>query len=131
VLAPAGLPRSLLDLPDEEREAEAVIAAIFDRDWVHPWRRPAEKRRSVRLSAPAIDLVRPVYDGFVPLGDSPHMHLDDVKPPRWPDTLVFGQPGSADLQAPKPDLFGLPFNSCPCGATWYGEAACWYCGPRP
>jgi hypothetical protein len=30
-----------------------MIAAIFDRSWVHPWRRPAEAASVVRLSAPA------------------------------------------------------------------------------
>ena len=28
-----------------------MIPAIFDRGWVHPWKRPAEDKRAVRLSA--------------------------------------------------------------------------------
>lgn len=110
-----------------------MIAAIFDRDWVHPWRRPAEKQRSVRLSAPREPqrpLPDPVYD-FKP--------LDYVKSRYWGwiparvDELVFGTDDTHELQGREFDIpEGTPVRRCwRCGVGWCGSAACWYCGRRP
>jgi len=120
-----------------------VIAAIFNRGWVHPWRRPAEDRRSVRLGREPVRVVSPlppyepealpdepfapVYDHRVPpllaAGD-----LERAPSPRWPDALVFGASGAPLGGGP---LGEGEFRYCrPCGVKWRGDPRCWACGCR-
>ena len=82
-----------------------MIPAIFGRGWVHPWRRPAKKKRFVRFSAPPGRAVSPVPKG---VGDA----------------VVFGP------QHPRGRHSSAPEQYCPCGVSWAtGTAAeCWNCG---
>jgi hypothetical protein len=109
-----------------------VIPVLFDRDWVHPWRRPAEERRSVRLSAPLKPdpLPDPVYD-FKPLDYVKSRYCGWI--PARVDALVFGADDAHELQGLKLAIHeDMPTGDCwRCRVKWRGNAACWYCGPRP
>lgn len=68
----------------------------------------------------------PVYD-HRPLGPS-EGKLYGVRPPRYPDVLVFGPEGPDPTRQLPCDDRG-PARQCPCGAGWIGDAApCWCCG---
>lgn len=102
-----------------------MIPAIFDRGWVHPWSRPAEEKRSVRLSAPAVRTVspRPPHEPE-PQADEPFAPVCD-----YPDQVVFGEPGSIGKRAPDAPV-GWPAHYCRCGVGWSNSPLCWNCG-RP
>jgi hypothetical protein len=99
-------------LPERVREHVRMVAAEPPH---HPEPHPDEP------FAPVYDY-RPL-DGYVVSAWLPRGH---AVVPRYPDPLVFGQPGAR--QGLEQDGAGM-FRRChPCGVSWRGEAACWCCG---
>jgi hypothetical protein len=72
---------------------------------------------------------QPVYH-HRPLGPADYHgdQVDDIRPPRQPDPVVFGVP------LERHEVYAVdvawPMTTCyPCGVKWAGDApACWCCG---
>lgn len=67
--------------------------------------------------------ITPVYDSRPPCSDA---HEDEwIRPPRWPDVIVFGNVAAM----PEHDLKGIALRGCrSCGVRGDGAFHCWNCG---
>jgi hypothetical protein len=122
-----------------------MIPAIFDHSWVHPWRRPAEVARPVRLGRVPVRVVspQPPYEPE-PFPDEPLApvynyqaspllapgELDAASSPCWPNVLVFGGESAGALQGGTQHGDGMLRRCRRCDVTWCGDAKCWNCGRR-